>query len=184
MALDIIELITTMFGVIIGSIGILWGVYTYYQSQILKRKEIIFPLIDEYHRERSDMVMAKLILDDFNLVPKKNWWWNTWYYHQDHLKVILRDHKLVYCDDPGEIAIRASLDSLLNFFGKLAYLYKIGLIHRDDLLYFRYFIIRAANHPDVIEYARIYNFDLFALLLYQLNINPGPLMKLVRNLDT
>jgi hypothetical protein len=171
-----------MLGVIIGSVGILWGVYTYNQSQILKRKEIIFPLIDEYRNEPSKLDMAKLILDDFNLIPQKNWWWKTWYYHQDHLKPILRDHTSVFIEDPGEIAIRGSFDSLLAFFGKLAYLYKIGLIHRDDLLYFRYFINKAANHPAVIEYARIYNFELFALLLYQLDINPGPLMKLVRNL--
>lgn len=38
----------------------------------------------------------------------------------------------------GERAVRTSFDSMFNFFFKLQYLYRIGLLKEEELYYFKY----------------------------------------------
>ena len=52
--------------------GLIWGIYTYNESQILKRQEILFPLIKEF--DESDKVYySKAILDDVSIHPEQGW---------------------------------------------------------------------------------------------------------------
>jgi hypothetical protein len=169
-----------------GIFGVVWGTHTYRESQVLKRKEIIFPLIDMFDRSEK-MEIAKRILDDFPDIQRR--FFDNGkidkekfkidhpedYYHKTHLKEILKIHKekddeghynyakereILRKFDDAERVIRDSFDNLLAFFKKLEYLRKINLIRQEDLSYFRYYIDRAAEDPAVLEYVKNYDFQL------------------------
>ena len=89
----------------------------------MKRKEILFELIEQFDDSDSPIRMAVYLLDDHVISPKDNWKnSNRLYYHKSNFGLILRDHKESDIDDSGEVIIRESFDSLLEFFGKLGYL--------------------------------------------------------------
>jgi hypothetical protein len=163
--------------------GLFWGTHTYRESQVLKRKEIVFPLMDEFD-ESEKMEVAKRILDDFSgikkrfLDPKKiKTVKPEGYYHKHHLDEILRFHRVPDDDDKdrenlcsfddGESEIRHSFDTLLAFLSKLEYLRKIQLIREEDLCYFRYYINKAAENKDVRAYVKDYDFQLGDGLLHE-----------------
>ena len=156
--------------------GVFWGTHTYRESQVLKRKEIVFPLMDEFD-ESEKMEVAKRILDDFSDIKKRfldpkniKTVKHEGYYHKHHLDEILRFHKVPDDDDKdrenlcsfddGESEIRHSFDTLLAFLSKLEYLRKIQLIREEDLCYFRYYINKAAENKDVRAYVKDYDFQL------------------------
>lgn len=99
-----------------GLFGVLWGVHTYSQSQLLKRKEIIFPLIAEFDGSER-MEIAKKLLDDFSDIKRKFFEGNNsiiadqddGHYPNDHLEHILRCHKKQN-DDSKEREILRSFD--------------------------------------------------------------------------
>jgi hypothetical protein len=172
MSTDLSTIVGTVIPTIAGLFALFWGAHTYSDGQLLKRKEIIFPLIEEYEKSKN-MRIAKKILDDCNLnlnevldkqnsssQPKSN----NRYYNKIGLKTILRAHNpnLEYSSefDDGEKAIRDSFDSLLAFFSKLEYLLKIHLIKEQEVFYFRYFVEKAAELPAVLEYVDRYQFQL------------------------
>ena len=156
--------------------GVFWGTHTYRESQVLKRKEIVFPLMDEFDKSEK-MEVAKRILDDFSGIKKRfldpkniKTVKHEEYYRKHHLDEILRFHKVPDDDDKdrenlcsfddGESEIRHSFDTLLAFFSKLEYLRKIQLIREEDLSYFRYYINTAADNKDVRAYVKDYDFQL------------------------
>jgi hypothetical protein len=55
----------------------------------------------------------------------------------------------------------------LNFFGKLAYLVDIGVLTRQDIGYFEYYIVKAKADPAVMQFAKRLHYELFLLLLDQ-----------------
>ena len=139
--LVLMDLMGTAIPTLAGIFGVFWGTHTYRESQVLKRKEIVFPLMDEFDGSEK-MEVAKRILDDFSdikkrfLDPKKiKTMRQEGYYHKHHLSEILRNHRVPDDDDKdrenlcsfddGEIEIRHSFDALLNFFSKLEYLRKM-----------------------------------------------------------
>ena len=152
-----------------GIFGLFWGIYRYREGQNMKRKEVLFELIKEYDDPDSLMNLAIHLLDD-HVVPSKNEWMHRGlYYCNANFNLILRDHKNSSIDDPGEMAIRESFDSLLEFFGKLGYLLKVGIIKKDEILYFQYTLNQLKNDPYVKLYTKTYNFQLYEELLCQLN---------------
>ena len=170
------EIIGTVIPTAAGLFGVLWGVHTYRQSQLLKRKETIFPLIAEYD-ESTKMEIAKRILDDFTDIKKKFFEGKIFvaelkgdeYYTIKNLHDILRDDTIATKFDEGEDEIRDGFDSLLAFFGKLEYLLRIGLIRRTDLSYFQYYIYKVSGNKEVRDYVKLYNFQLYGMLDSRLN---------------
>jgi hypothetical protein len=171
---DLATIVGTVIPTLAGLFGLFWGTHTYRDGQILKRKEIIFPLIEEYDDEPNKMLVAKKILDDFNLnlnqvlggeensLPAQKS--NDRYYNKSKLENILRadNPNIEYSSefDDGEEAIRDSFDSLLAFFAKLEYLLKIHLIKKQEIFYFRYYINKAAENPAIRGYVDRYQFQL------------------------
>jgi hypothetical protein len=246
----------------VGLGGFIWGIHTYRQGQNLKRKEILFPLIEEFDKTEDHMVYAKKLLhpDGFSIFLKdekqeKNIgpyyggqaldtilrihgelifrWDNIPGVDEFHLKqflnekltlewikdagveklnnwrgirlqsgndsvtiildesnreasVLLEPSRYLYkfiieesngmfnlyepttITDYGEIQIRESFSALLDFFGKLEYLMERGLIQREDLRYFEYYINKAKDDKAVRLFADYYNFDLYKELLRKL----------------
>ena len=159
-----------------GIVTFIWGVYEYRKNRILKRQEILFGLIQEFDKDLdtqpNKMKDAKILLDDFNIDKYGK------SYEHENMKEILRyhgkredddydpiDRKV---DDKGEIEIRASFDELLNYFGKLGYLLDRGLVKKDEIRYFEYYIKKAVKNEAVMRYARLYEFENFALLLVKM----------------
>lgn len=167
-----IAIISTIIGAAAGLGGLFWGLYTYKKEQLLKRKDMLFPLIKELD-ESKEMMYAKNILDDIYIKPKQCWKYPDDYYHIDNLEIILRYHIPKGIDDPGEAAIRKSFDALLDFFCKPEYLRKIKLIKPEEIDYFNYYIKKAADEPSVICYVRNYNFPLYGILDNRLRIVSG-----------
>jgi hypothetical protein len=62
--IDWTKVITTLIPTAVGAVGAFWAIFTYREAQKLKRKEILFPLIDEFDNSKK-MFLAKSILDDF-----------------------------------------------------------------------------------------------------------------------
>ena len=136
-------IITTIIPTVAGIGGLIWGIYTYKETQILKRQEILFPLIKEFD-ESDKMYYSKAILDDVVIPPENGWEKQMGYYHISELETILRNHTTRSITDHGEAAIRESFDALLDFFAKLEYLFNIGLIKKQEISYFRYYINKCA----------------------------------------
>lgn len=155
---------------IIPSIGIgtlIVAIITYHRNQIIKRADVIFPLITEFDNSEK-MFFAKKILDNFHIRVTNqgpNW-------HKGDLSVILRipstDESYSYSDD--QIKIRESFDALLDFLCKLDYLIKINLITKNELSYFNYYVDRLVNEPSIIKYLKNFNFPLYGRLNTNLNI--------------
>jgi hypothetical protein len=171
--LDLTAIISTIIPTAAGLGGLIWAVYTYRESLFLKRKDIIFPLIDEFDNSK-EMKYAKDILDDRTIKPKKLWQYPRDYYHKAYLKYILRAHNennenAIF--DDGEDTIRRSFDALIDFFCKLEYLLNLKLITRKEISYFTYYIDRVANNEDVMNYISNYEFPLYGHLDFRINYN-------------
>lgn len=159
--LDVTTIISTSIAAVAGLAAFIWGMYTYRKEQHIKRKDIVFPLIEEFDRS-PEMKYAKEILDD-RPVFGSCWKYPNDYYHKQSLQLILRSHDKPITD-PGEDAIRRSFDSLLDFFCKLEYLLGIKLIKHEELYYFKYYIWKAADEQSVIDYMINYEFPLYGEL--------------------
>jgi hypothetical protein len=162
-------IISTIIGAAAGLGGLFWGLYTYRKEPLLKRKDVLFPLIKELD-ESKEIMYAKKILDDINIKPEQCWIYPNDYYNKENLERILRYHEPKGIIDPGEYAIRMSFDALLDFFCKLEYLRKIKLIKPEEIDYFKYYINKAAAEPSVIRYVSKYNFPLYGILDKDLRI--------------
>jgi hypothetical protein len=166
--LDVTAIISTSIAAVAGLAAFIWGMYTYRKEQHIKRKDILFPLIEEFDRS-PELKYAKEILDD-RIVSGSCWKFSNDYYHKDNLQIILRSPDVRPITDPGEDEIRRSFDSLLDFFCKLEYLLGIKLIKHEELYYFRYHIRKAADQPSVIKYMNQYQFPLYGELDRRLSI--------------
>lgn len=170
-----------------------WGIYEYRKNRILKRQEALFDLIRGFDKrdngESNKMNLAKMMLDDFTVDEKTYSEWDghrkegLGHYSIRNAERILRYHgqiskhddnfysidRGVNIDSPifdyGEIQIRMSFDELLNFFGKLGYLLDRDIIKNEELKYFEYYIKKTIRNKAVMRYARLYEFENFALLL-------------------
>ena len=155
---DLVPELIVAFG---GLAGLMWGVYTYSESQTIKRKDLLFPLIKEFD-ESKEMQLAKDILDDKPVTITEGEGADaiSYTYHVSNIEDILRDHRVRSIDKTGEEMIRNSFDSLLDFFVKLDYLTEIKLLKKKEILYFQYYISKVADNPAITKYVTTYKFPL------------------------
>jgi hypothetical protein len=168
----IVSIITTAVGVVGGT----FAAITHSKNQTLKRQEIIMPIMDDFDK-LDGLAIAKELLDDFDFTGMGRDGREE-EFSREQLKSILRNHQDGTIESQGEREIRGSFDSLLNFFGKLGYLMDIGVITKTELGYFEYFIHKAKNEEGVVNYAQIYKFELFAVLLDKMGEIPLSLRSL------
>ena len=177
---DISAVIATAIGV--GGFG--FGIFSYFRSELERRKQTIFPLIDEFNTDKK-LFVAKSLLDNYSFkrevlagflftqnfdvsdayIEKGSMMAQVregleGYDSQIDLTEILRNHKIREVTAAHEIAIRMSFDSLLDFFAKLEYLLSMKLIKMSELEYFMYFIKKTAKNVAVVNYMNIYAFPL------------------------
>ena len=153
----------TLVPTIVGGVGLFESIYAYREGQLLKRKDLIIPLIDEFDNS-EDIFLAKAILDDFtcNIPPSgaNNQLLKKFsqlskdeleFYNKSNLKKFLRYHRDLGVEpviSVEERTVRRSFDSLINFFFKLQYLYRTGLLREKELYYFRYYMTLAFDDED------------------------------------
>ena len=132
----------------------------------IKRAEFLEKLIVEFHDSKIEV--ARALLDDFVYVAKHN----RILSNVEQLEVsktlatYLRHHKQEPITTIEEINVRESFDHLLDFFTKLSYYLKQQLITPAELSYFKYYLIKIKNKPEVIEYIKNYYYlDDFLLLI-------------------
>src|SRR5215203_73505 len=104
---DLLIPIAAIIGAIGGSISSFWAIYQYREARIMKRKEILFEMVQE-KEEGETSVEVKLIRDILNgyeIQPESSWthFNEKKYYTKDNLKSILFDD-----EDPGAIEIQKS----------------------------------------------------------------------------
>jgi len=177
--IDWTQVITTLIPTVVGGVGAFWGIFTYREAQKLKRKEILFPLIDEFDNSKK-MFLAKSILDDFTcslpdspedasqlgkiiLQDYKNPKDLKELYHVDNLSRALRYHKAEQAEDvtdQRELAVRQSFDAIIDFYAKLEYLKRIGLLKEEELDYFNYYYDKLASSKVVKDYVDKYKLPL------------------------
>jgi hypothetical protein len=177
--------LTSLLSVGIGIAGSALAFVTYRTNQILKRQEILLPIIRDFERSDNNLRHARRILEHYilNQGKKGNEGWDIKepnYYSKKNLCKILRYHEAGKkqdvegvdgpVDDQGEMEIRNSFAALLDFLGALGYLLDIRVISPKEVRYFQYYINEARNDRAIVRYAQLYNFDLFALLLDKLKI--------------
>jgi hypothetical protein len=149
----------------IAAAGVLWGVYQYRKGQIMTRQKVLFEAIKEFN-ESKELQIAKDILGyGYVRRPKENKKEND----QTDLKTILRypkkDTPFVPVTDPAEIDIRNSFDALIVFLGKIGYMLMVGVITRNEALYFRYYIGKIQDDDNVRNYTKENQFPLYKILL-------------------
>jgi hypothetical protein len=164
---NLYSLIATIIGTAVGIAGFGWGIYKHKEEQNFKRKNVIFPLIEEFDKS-IEMKYAKMILDNKIIPPETNWKHEREYYRKENLKDTLKYYEKRPDIEPGEDAIRRSFDALLKFFYKLEYLLDIKQIKPKEIIYFRYFIDKVANEKIVMEYKEKYNFPVDITRLHNL----------------
>jgi hypothetical protein len=164
---NIVFLIGTLVPTAVGAIGLFNALQTYRESQVLKRKDIILPLIDEFDNS-DDLFLAKAMLDDFtcNIPPAetKNVFLKKFYevskteldfYNRSNLNNFLRYHKDRESEPVislKEREVRKSFDSMIYFYFKLQYLYRIGLLKDKELYYFKYYMRLAFKDEQYKDY--------------------------------
>jgi YVTN family beta-propeller protein len=142
------------------------GLRTYYQSQMLRKKDIlkdiVFPLKNDFDTS-PEINRAKYILDDAPI--------EQGFYDEKRLLSTLRDHRNNRTSwEPGDGIVRGSFDRFLDFLGTLEYLSAIELIKKETQLYpFQYYIDKAAKNKALVNYVKIYNFPLYGGLHPNLN---------------
>lgn len=150
--------------------AVLFGVYQYKKDLKSKRKDIIFPLMQEFDNSQSTEI-AKKMLDGF--IFRYPEWEHSLeeppYYKIENTK-IFRYHDAEKVEDEGEKATRTSFDALLDFFGKLGYLVKMGLISKKEVEYFKYYINKSADSEAIGFYLSNYDFPLYNKLLEELGL--------------
>jgi hypothetical protein len=155
---DITPIIAALIAAVVALVGFIWGLITYKKDQNLRRKDVIFPLINEFD-ESEQMKIAKYLLDDKKIERHPDWKWPDNFYRKQYLPIILRNPlETKKIDDAGEYAIRESFDALLDFFAKLEYLLETDLIKPKEIMYFKYYLDKIYDEKAVEKYIRTYHF--------------------------
>jgi hypothetical protein len=179
----------------VGIGGFVIAILGHYKNEMLRRKENIFRLITDFNNDKK-ILIAKAILDDYSF--RKDMLYNIFiessqenksekflqgellmesvennenYVNEYQLKHILRNHRNNEVREQYEIIIRTSFDTFLDFFVKLEYLLSIGLIKKQEIDYFNYYIEKAAKNDAVKNYVMIYKFPLKGKLHSDLDVS-------------
>jgi hypothetical protein len=70
--MDLVSILTILLPTTVGGFSAFWGIHVYRDAQKLKRKDILFPLVEALHKSKS-MRDAELILDDRIIRYEKSW---------------------------------------------------------------------------------------------------------------
>ena len=70
--MDLVSNLSILLPTAVGGFSALWGIHVYRDGQRLKRKDILFPLVEELHKSKT-MRNAQLILDDRVIRCEKKW---------------------------------------------------------------------------------------------------------------
>jgi hypothetical protein len=156
-------IIATLIPTLVGAATAFIALITYWKGQLLNRKDLIIPLMKEFDNS-EDLFLAKAIMDDFtcNIPPSntnseilKNLYNMSQddfeFYNKSNLKEFLRDHRDPEAEPVTSIkerTVRRSFDSMIYFFFKLEYLYRIGLLKKKELYYFKYYMNLAFHEND------------------------------------
>jgi hypothetical protein len=181
--------ISGIIGTVIGLGGFAFGIISYFRNELERRKQTIFPLIEEFNTDKK-LFIAKSLLDNYSFrrdVLARFPFTNDFdlpddvsdesyiekgstmaegnesiaeYENPTDLRQVLRNHRDRDVTAPEEIAIRMSFDSLLDFFVKLEYLLSLRLIKRSEIEYFEYYINKAVGNAAVVSYMNTYKFPL------------------------
>lgn len=155
---DCITTLTVIMGAII-------TIKEFRSNNKIKRAEFLEKLITEFHHSKTEI--ARSLLDDFIYVSKANrdLTPEEQLNRSQSLSSLLRNHKIEPITTPNEIKVRESFDHLLDFFTKLSYYLKQQLINPAELSYFRYYLDKMENKPEVKAYIENYYYlDDFDLL--------------------
>ena len=143
-------------------------IWQYHREQKTKRRDEAINILNKYH-DSEKMQIALNILDDYTIESQKDWKKSTDYYHKKNLATILRNHDDGNgIDDKGEIAVRSSFDVFLDFVGSLYPYLSAGVIKKDDIGSFLYYIDEAQKNSAVSKFANIYNFYLYKKFIAEL----------------
>lgn len=168
LVVELTDIITAVASVFAAG-AVIFGVYQYKTDQINRRKDVLFDLINEFDNDSHEMLIAKTMLDGFRY--SRGYWENPQIDYAEYgidQPLIFRDHKSSPIYDDGEVKIRDSFDSLLDFFGKLGYLLEVGLLKDNEIQYFKYYIELTIKSKNVGLYLNTYNFQLYHKLLARL----------------
>jgi hypothetical protein len=80
-------------------------------------------------------------------------------------------------EDPGEIAIRESFDTLLEFFCKLEYLLQVRLITDNEMAYFDYYFKICKDLDSLNKYVLYYPLPLYQKLVKRYEYSSLPLYR-------
>jgi hypothetical protein len=167
------SLVIQILGIAGGIATAIVGLVTYRQGVATTRKDvlkdIIFPLIKDYD-ESEKIDLATKILDDIPISeertpPKEDRPYGL--YDKKRLLKTLEHHDIKNTKDnwdKGDTKVRESFDTILSFFGRLESLISINLVTKQELNYFHYFIKKAAENEAVVNYVRLYHFQLLGKL--------------------
>jgi hypothetical protein len=191
---NIVFLIGTLIPTAVAAIGLVNVLKTYREGQLLKRKDIIIPLIDQFDNS-DDLFLAKAILDDFTCnIPRaetKNEDLKRFheiskadlaFYNRSNLKKFLRYHRAEGAEPVTSLeekAVRRSFDSMIFFFFKLQYLYRTGLLKDKELYYFKFYMTAAFKDKDYGDYG-LWNY----IKNYQLPLEQNFVRKVTELSDT
>jgi hypothetical protein len=174
------QFIISLIALVGGLITVTIGLVTYRQNQTLKKKDImkdiITPLIAEY--DSPKFKIATNLLDNkegpedlFDGIMRKS--------TSSDLGYLLRDRH----DEPAHLLtnsnqrVREAFDAFLNFLVKLEYLVSVDILDKKEnggLIYFSYFIDKAAKQEDVLKYMEAYRFPLRGVLDSRLKVSNPP----------
>jgi hypothetical protein len=149
-----------------GIIAFLKGLKEYQANNRIKRAEFLEKLIVEFLESKNDI--ARALLDDYIYVSEANR--NASPIEQKEMAIplstFLRDHIAEPIRSADEIKVRKSFDNLFDFLTKLSYYLKQQLITPAELSYFKYYLEKIKNKPEVIAYIkRYYYWDDFSNLI-------------------
>jgi hypothetical protein len=149
------------------------GILEYTKANKVKTVELLNALIKEFNHK--NLGKAKRLLDDFvicepndeDIEVKGNLAYQNSKFHKSNFETILRDHNQTPIEnDKVLIQIRASFDSLLDFFTKVEYLMSLGLISKSEFFFFKYYLDKMLNDNNVLNYCQIYDFKAIFRLGY------------------
>lgn len=148
-------------GALVGLSLLFKGYFEYQKSNQIKRAEFLEKMIVEFGAPERKLALE--ILEGYGHQGKNG------YYLVD-MKRTLRDHRTSEpITSSDEVAVRKSFDALLDFLTKLSYYTQNGLMSKKELIYFRYYLEKIRDQPEVRAYISSYfypsDFDkLFTLL--------------------
>lgn len=125
------------------------------------RQDTTLALIKE-SKKSEKIQLALNILDDYVIPPKHNWLHSgdIMYYHISNLQTILRSHMISPIEDPGEQEIRLAFDELFEFLNILNSYLSSGVLQKQNIRYFSYYLQKMKNNKPITDYMKLYGYDI------------------------